>query len=111
MSVVAPVVPLRIDPGLSPDEIADQVLTELVALGSTVDEVAETLTRSDCKGAIGEDDQCPIWWWLHRRIGLMTHRVGCDGVHHSLMPTVELPEAVFMFINRFDCERYPGLVR
>ncbi len=95
--------------------------TALVDLGSTVDQVADTLLLHGVTGVPRNGGGCPITCWVKRQVPEVAHLFRCvsDGPWlwidadylHGYLPDgarvrIPLPVAVVDFIDAFDAGQY-----
>lgn len=94
------------------DLTKEDIQAALSRLGSTSDEIAESLQTKQCTGKRGRAASCPIANYLHLQFpgqwfdviprGSITHGVDPTWVEHNL-PMAD-------FIRKFDQRLYPELI-
>lgn len=84
------------------------LLDDLLVLGSTADDVANSLRKLDIRGDIGEPGSCPIAVHLKSKgydsPEVMGTEVACDG-----NASVPAPDPIREFVGNFDNWEYPDL--
>lgn len=95
-------------------DLKERIEQMLAGLGSTADEIAETLHRQDVTGTRDDCWHCPIANLISDRIpGADKWRVEEFGVNDQFVTipdgTVLLPPAVSEFVTQFDLGTYPLL--
>lgn len=101
-------------------QIAYDITLMLERLGSTPDEIAQSLRVSGVKGMRRQGNSCPITHWLEKQMGgrAFTSQQSVSWIEgpdlREIDPTamvwVAVPEPVVDFVTRFDDGVYPDLV-
>lgn len=111
-----------------PDALISYPFTEeglrgaLQALGTTADAVARNLDAMGYKGCVGDENECPVANYLldclegAGRVWVMEGLVHASrsyiehGMDVEQRLKVDMPDPVEVFVERFDAQRFPGLI-
>jgi hypothetical protein len=88
------------------------IVDDLVALGETPEQVAETLKEQGIIGYRQHASSCPIYHYLKSK----GYPVDCLSQHSICLLSpyygdIEMPEVVGRFIVAFDQGKYPELIK
>jgi hypothetical protein len=94
------------------------ILPHLQALGTTAQQVADTLDAEGIKGARMRASACPIANYLRDiypdattcLVSPLRATVSVSNSRKETGDSVRLPQAITDFINRFDMGKYPNLI-
>jgi hypothetical protein len=82
---------------------------ELLALGSSVNEIFQSLTNLNIKGRCGSHVSCPIARYLqskgHRYVAVSNKSITTININDD----ISTPDVVVAFIQAFDNGRFPTL--
>lgn len=96
---------------------ADKLITALKELGTGKNKIAESLKAKKIRGKMGNSDECPIAIFVKKLFPKSTDitvdsdsiEVGFENPEFDF--SVKCPSAVGKFIDEFDGEKFPDLVK
>lgn len=95
------------------NEIYDQAVARLAALGGTAEEVAASLIREDCKGWLADTQRCPVAFYLAKKgfdqPSVTRRRITLDPGEFWGLIRIKTPDPVRDFLAQFDGGEFPGL--
>lgn len=94
-------------------ERENTLVRHLNSLGGSADSIAKELERMNIKGKVDNYSQCPIAMYLKRKrykYVSVDSTIRCCNRSCNYIK-IELPKQIVTFVNNFDNEEYPKLVR
>lgn len=92
-----------------PNKFQVMLLKDLATLGASAEAVARTLKKKGIKGTLEAVNSCPVAEFLKREYRGEEIAVALDIEVNGV--TIRAPKAISDFIDKFDDEQYPELVK